>query len=211
MPTDFHCPACGRVIIAKVGPGCETRCPSCIQMVTVPQEGAERSPVMPTLDYGHAAGRKGIRPSLWAICAVVIGSLVIMQALPRPISGSPHRTICMDHMMYVSSALRAYAEADSDGMFPEAGADWPTRLLSANLITPSELKCPSDKSGARCSYIYVPGHRLKSDPASVLLYEVAGVHGKGGRIVYLNKSDEIVEPPGYDRLINMTKPPDKKH
>jgi len=114
----------------------------------------------------------------------------------------------MRNMMYVSNALRTYAEADPDGMFPEAGADWPARLLIANLITPTLLKCPSDKSQARCSYVYVPGHSLRSDPASVLLYEAAGVHGKGGCIWYVKKSEAYVEPPQYDRLINMTKPPD---
>jgi hypothetical protein len=202
----FNCPACGGTIAAEAVSGDQGRCPSCGNVVTVPEAGAAGPSTIPTLDYGYR--RKGRRLSLLGILAVVIGIVLIMQLFAARSSGSPDRTICGANMMHVGNALRMYAEADPDGMFPEAGADWTARLLNANLIGPRQLKCPSDKSAARCSYIYVPGHSLKSDPASVLLYEMAGVHGKGGRIAFVNKSCTYVESPEYDRLINTIKSPD---
>jgi hypothetical protein len=200
MPIDYNCPACGRSIAAEVRSGDELRCPSCDQVVPVLEAGAAHPSAIPTLDY--ACRRKGRRLGVGGILAVAIGIVLIMQLFAARSSGSPDRTICGANMMHVGNALRMYAEADPDGMFPEAGADWTARLLNANLIGPRQLKCPSDKSAARCSYIYVPGHSLTSDSASVLLYEMAGVHGKGGRIAFVNKRSTYLESPEYDRLIN---------
>jgi len=119
------------------------------------------------------------------------------------------RTVCAANMRAIGQALYSYAQ--EDGMFPEAGANWTARLLNSGDISPKHLICPSStKVEGECSYVYVPGYGVNSNPRQVLIYEPLGNHnGEGGNILYVDGSVRFVKQPAYLQTINAIKPPDE--
>ncbi len=104
---------------------------------------------------------------------------------------------CLGHLEEIAGAMLAYLD-DHDDKFP-AAARWVDEL-KPYLGDESVLKCPDDKSDARCSYGMNSALGGKSvddleDPSSVvLLYETAhpGANPTGGK-------EDVASPPRHSR------------
>ncbi|HVP13553.1 MAG TPA: DUF4190 domain-containing protein [Phycisphaerae bacterium] len=153
---------------------------------------------------GMAVG--GIVTGALAIVLVPLMLLAVVPAFSQLFSLGT-RAMCMENMKSIGQALTAYAQ--SNGGFPEAGADWQKRLINSGGILPGQLRCPTDESGAACSYIYVPASGVKADPNQILVYESPGNHGGGGgNILYRDGSVRFVKSPQFEKLIQAIKPPE---
>jgi hypothetical protein len=142
----------------------------------------------------------------FVVFALFVGAGFPALARARELS---KRTVCMANMRGIGQALYIYAQ--DGGMFPEAGADWQKRLLDANISTPKHFICPSSSNvEGECSYIYVPGYGVNSDPTQIILYEPPENHkGEGGNILYQVGHVKFVASPEYEAAIGAIKTPDK--
>jgi prepilin-type processing-associated H-X9-DG protein len=150
------------------------------------------------------------------ICTSILGILLAPLFINAVLSSLARareldlRTVCMANMRGIGQAMSEYA-ARNQGAFPEAGADWQSRLLSAELIAPWQLKCPSDKSEATCSYIYIPGQAIGTANTMSLpmLYDRPDNHGKeGGNVLYTDGHVLFEKSPRFEEIIGENKPPD---
>ena len=118
-------------------------------------------------------------------------------------------TVCSANMAGIGQALYIYAQDEPDGLFPEQGCDWATRLVNAGYTTRRQFICPSDYQTTRSSYYYVPGYGTSSNPRQIILYERPDIHGgEGGNILYQDCHVEFVSSPEFEEAIDAITLPD---
>ncbi|MBN2562994.1 MAG: DUF4190 domain-containing protein [Phycisphaerae bacterium] len=163
----------------------------------------------------HRGKYGGRGMAIGGICTGALSILIIplmLAALLPSLSRARElskRTVCQANMRGIGQALYIYANNDPDGMFPEEGANWQARLVSAALVTPTQFSCPSDTRASISSYYYVPGYGMKSDPAQIILYEDPSIHGgEGGNVLYQDGHVAFEKSPTFDELIDSITLPD---
>lgn len=118
------------------------------------------------------------------------------------------RTVCAANLRGIGQALQIYGKGEPNGMFPEAGANWQQRLLSAGTVSVKMFDCPSNVPGAQ-TYYYVPGFSTKKDSNQIIAYEDKAIHkGEGGNILYQDGHVAFVKSPQYEAEISSIKLPD---
>lgn len=160
---------------------------------------------------GITTGLGGIALS---ICLWVAVFIPIMRGMKGGLLTFSNQIECQGQMQSLAIALQSYAQNDPKGMYPDSL----NRLIKSGAITPQQLVCPSDDTGAM-SYFYVPGYGVNDDPKQVIVYEHPDIHPVdsnsefdfgGGSVIYADGEVEFVQGEKYKKLISRIKTPDGK-
>jgi hypothetical protein len=104
-------------------------------------------------------------------------------------------------MQWIAQSLLQYA-ADHGGALPAADEDWVALLTDDDPAKQEMLLSPGTWELDRSSYFYVPAARLDPSGTRVLLYEMAGLHGKEGiHIAYHDGRVEVIPTVDAENII----------
>jgi hypothetical protein len=154
-------------------------------------------------------GRRGgmaIAGLILSACGLVFGCLSIGIVLPalgkariaaRQIKSSTQ-------IRGIAQGLILYANDNKD-QFPEPGADWETRLVSAGLVSRELLVAPQAQPGD-LSYFYVPGGASTFDHKRVLVIENPEFYrGLGANIAFGDSTVQYLTGDEYWQVVDKVK------
>jgi prepilin-type processing-associated H-X9-DG protein len=113
------------------------------------------------------------------------------------------RTVCAANMRGIGSAM--YIHAEDHNTF---GSEFETHIKENNAI-PEMFVCPStdcEAGNLYCSYEYIAGQSLNSEPTNVLVYEKRDNHREGGNVLFVDGHVAFIKPYNeVERLVEETK------
>lgn len=154
-------------------------------------------------------GRRAGQPNALRTLASVLGALALGVFLaivvgPSLLRHGPEgaRDIkCAMQMRWIAQGLLQYA-ADHNGALPAPDEDWVALLTHDDPSMQEKFLSPATWEPDRSSYFYVPAPRLDPSGNRVLLYEMAGLHGKQGiHIAYHDGRVEIIPTEEAEKII----------
>ena len=125
------------------------------------------------------------------LASIMVPSLMRARELSK-------RVISEANLKTVGIACQVYA-FDHQEQFPP---DLETLADDGN-VARKQLISPRDPSPGRCSYVYISGQTLKSNPRNVLAHE-PDYDGEGGNVLFVNGHVEWIKPPRYRQVIDET-------
>lgn len=138
---------------------------------------------------------------LLATVAAAILTLYALTALLRPGPEGARDLKCAMQMRWIAQGLLQYAAAH-DAALPAPDEDWVALLTHDDPSKREMFLSPATWEPDRSSYFYVPAPRLDPSGDRVLLYEMAGLHGKQGmHIAYHDGRVEILPTKDAERII----------
>ena len=145
----------------------------------------------------HRRDKLGTLPSLGLS---IVGSLAICilavyaaMTLLNPGHDGARDLKCAMQMQWIVQGLLQYAAAH-DGALPAADEDWVALLTDDDPAKQEMFLSPGTWELDRSSYFYVPAARLDPSGTRVLLYEMAGLHGKEGIHIAYHDGRVVVIP-----------------
>ncbi|MFH0981935.1 MAG: H-X9-DG-CTERM domain-containing protein [Planctomycetota bacterium] len=143
-------------------------------------------------------------PSFGAGGGVATSAMMVSILLPslsraRELS---KRAVSQANLQGIGTACHVYA-FDHQEKFPP---DLET-LVAEGSVTHKMLVSPRDGRDpppGNCSYVYLAGQTLKSDPRNVLAYE-PDFEGEGGNVLFVDGHVEWIKPPRFQQMIDETR------
>jgi hypothetical protein len=139
---------------------------------------------------GMAVAGTTVSACMLVFSCVLSASGILLPALGKA-RAAARQIKSSSQMRLIAQGLILYANDNKDA-FPEPGADWEARLVSAGLISRELLAAPQAQPGD-LSYFYVPGGASTLKHDKVLLIENPEFYqGRGGNVAFEDSTVEYL-------------------